>query len=46
MTTEREFSEAEDKKALEAQEKRNSMRGFLVFAAIVIGAIVLIEVIM
>ena len=35
---------AEDKKAEEARERRNSMKGFAVFAIIVIGAIVLIEV--
>ncbi len=40
MTTEREFSEAEDKKAEEAyQNRKNSRRGFFVLVAFVIGFI-------
>ena len=44
MTTEREFNAAEDKEKEKAKADRDSMRGFIVFAVIVIGSIILLEV--
>ena len=40
MTTEREFNKAEDDKAEAAKDQTHSIRGLIVFAVIVIGAII------